>query len=409
MLLFPFFLSVTLSLLVAIIFMTRRSRDAVNRWLSGIIILTVAFQCIVFFIMSTGRLTDFWYLFRIGCPFYYLTPPLVYLYVNFILKKERKAFSHYIIHFIPFAISIVDIGWYYASTTPAFRINEISAIQEFPSAELYLGAGFLPSIIHYYFRFIQRVYYVVLQWTILIKENAISKTNRAELKWTFLLTSAQTMIVLGYGYFTVQIFLFAEFDTDNVFTTAKEISISIMILGIIAICLYLFINPEILYGAFLSRSKSSSKTKVKSSETGHYDWLPTGTNIQDYCSRLENFMQLKKPFLMKRTSISFIANETDIPSHLLSALLNKHYGKSFSDFVNEYRINHILNNIKENPNWDQFTIEGIALEAGFSSRTGFYTAFKKLTGKSPKIYLSELAESAPSPVKKEGEIRLSEV
>ncbi len=408
MLLFPFFLSVTLSLLVAIIFMTRRSRDVVNRWLSAIIILTVVFQSIIFFIMSTGRLTDFWYLFRMGCPFYYLTPPLIYLYISFILKKERKAFSHYIIHFIPFAISIVDIGWYYASTTAAFRINEISTIRELPSAELYLGAGFLPSIIHYYSRFIQRVYYVALQWVFLIKENTISKTSRAEHKWALLLTSAQTIIVIGYGYFTAQIFLLVQFDSGNIFDTSKQISVSIMLLGIIGICLYLFINPEILYGTLLSRSKSSSKTKIKSSETGHYDWLPTGANIEDYCGHLENFMQVKKPFLMKRTSIAFIANETDIPSHLLSALLNKHYGKSFSDFINEYRISYILNNIKENPNWDQFTIEGIALEAGFSSRTGFYTAFKKLTGKSPKIYLSEMAESVPPPEKNEGEIKLSE-
>lgn len=392
MLLFPLFLSVTLSVLVAIIFITRRNRDAVNRWLSSIIILTVAFQCIVFFIMSTGRLTDFWYLFRIGCPFYYLTPPLVYLYVKFILKKERKPYYHYLIHFIPFVVSIFDIGWYYYSTDGTQRFNEISTIQEFPVAELYLGAGFLPSILHYYFRFFQRVFYIIMQWVVLIKEKNLPKKPHAEYKWLVLITSAQTIILVGYGYFTAQIFLLAELDNNDLFQTAKKISIFIMLCGIISICLYLFVHPEILYGSLWSRSKPGSKPRIKNTETENYDWLPAGTQIQHYCSKLENYMQAEKPFLGKRISLSFIASKTGIPAHVLSSILNKHYGKSFADFINEYRINHILNRIKEDPKWDQFTTEGIALEAGFSSRTGFYTAFKKLTGKSPGAYLSEQAD-----------------
>ncbi len=391
MLLLPLFLSVTLSLLVAIIFMTRKERDVVNRWLSAVIILTVVVQSVVFFIMSTGRLADFWYIFRLGCPFYYLTPPLIYLYLTFILKKERRSFSHYLLHFIPFAISVIDIGWYYANTNSAHRIYEISIISEMSSAELHLGAGFLPSIVHYYARFLQRAYYMMKQWMILINEKAFSKINSPELKWALLLTSVQTLILIGYGYFAAQIFLLDQYRGDNLMDSAKEFSIFIMLVGVIAICLYLFVHPEILYGSFLTRSKSSSKAKIRSSESGQYDWLPSGTNIQDYCTKLENFMQLEKPFLKKRISLALIANETDIPAHLISAILNKHYGKSFSDFINEYRINHILARIKDDSNWDQLTMEGIALEAGFSSRTGFYAAFKKLTGKSPGVYLSGIA------------------
>ena len=235
MLLLPLFVSVTLSLLVAIIFMTRRDRDIVNRWLSAVIILTVAVQSIVFFIMSTGRLADFWYIFRLGCPFYYLTPPLIYLYLSFILKKERKAFSHYLVHFIPFGISVIDIAWYYINTNSAHRIYEISIISEMSSAELHLGAGFLPSIIHYYARFVQRAYYMIKQWMILINEKAFSKVTNPELKWTLLLTSIQTIILIGYGYFTAQIFLFDQYTGDNVIDSSKEIRILIMLVGVIAI------------------------------------------------------------------------------------------------------------------------------------------------------------------------------
>lgn len=391
MLLFPFFFSVTLCVLAAIIFMTRRNQDLVHRWLSALIIITVIFQCTVFFIMSTERLTDFWYIFRMGCPIYYLTPPLVYLYVNFILKKKRKSFKHYAAHFIPFAISIIDIGWYYVNTSSAYRISEVSTIQKLPVAELYLGAGLLPSIIHYYARFIQRAYYIIRQWIVLTKRHTGIKSNSPELNWGLLLTSAQTLILVGYGYFAIQILLFTEFNSSNVFTSSKQVSISFVLLGVISICLYLFTHPEILYGSFWLGPKPVSKPKVKSIEPGQYEWLPTGADITDYCNQLEHYMQAKKPFLKQRISLSYIANETGITPHLLSNILNKHYGKNFSDFNNEYRINHILNRIKLDANWDQFTMEGIALEAGFSSRTSFYAAFKKLTGKSPGIYLTEQA------------------
>lgn len=396
MLLLPLFLSVTLSLLVAIIFMTRKDFDAVNKWLSAAIVLTVVVQSIVFFIMATGRLTDYWYLFRLGCPFYYLTPPLIYIYVTSILRKKRKSLGHYLIHFVPFAISVIDIGWYYASTTSTYRIHEISLIRNISSAELQLGAGFLPSILHYYARFFQRLYYIAMQWLVLVEEKAFSKITSTTHKWTIVLTSAQTVILIGYGYFTAQIFLFDRSKGSNVFDSAKDISIFIMLVGMILICLYLFTHPEILYGSIFPRSKQNAKPKVKSIENGQYDWLPAGTNIQEYCDRLESFMQIQKPFLKKRISLGLVANEADVPAHLLSAILNKHYGKSFSDFVNEYRINHILNRIKEDSNWDQLTMEGIALDAGFSSRTGFYAAFKKHTGSSPGAYLSGLAEQSPS-------------
>jgi len=396
MLNFPLFLSVTLSILIAIIFMTRKDRNAVNRWLSATIILTVVFQSIIFYIISTGLLHEFWYLFRIGCPFYYLTPPLIYIYISLILKKERKSLRHYLLHIIPFAISVLDISWYYATTTSAQRISEILEIQKVSSAQIYLGAGFLPSIVHYYARFIQRVYFLGLQWLLLVKQNATSKLKSAELKWVILLTTVQTFIVIGYGFFTAQIFRFNTTRVTDSFDAAKETSITITLLGVITICLYLFIHPKILYGVLKPEPRSGAKAKSKASETGQYDWLPIGIDLQDCCSRLEQLMLVEKPFLKGKISLSIIANELKVPVHLLSAILNKHYGKSFSDFINEYRIQHLLTRIKEDSNWDQFTLEGIAIETGFS-RTGYYTAFKKLTGKSPGTYLSEL-DTDPQPI-----------
>lgn len=403
MLLFPFFLTVVLSLLVIVILITRKKHDKINRWLISTILLTVVFQVLVFFITATGRLSSYWYLFRLGCPFYYLTPPLVYLYIAYNLKKDRKVFARYYLHFIPFGISLLDIGWYYLTTTSADRLSEIEMITNFPTEEFFLGAGFLPPLVHYYFRLVQRIFYIGLQWWTLLLEKPANEAHRSTYRWTTFITIVQTAILIGYGYYAAQISLHSTQGNEATVEFARKISLLIIFLGVVAICLYLFLYPELLYGRALSEQKASSTKKTKhsepetdkgqSTEDGQHEWLPKGIHIDDLCRRVDDFMLTEKPFLQKRMSLNQIAHKLEIPPYLLSALLNKHYGKNFRDFVNEYRIRQILTHIKDNPNWDQLTIEGIAFEAGFSSRTAFYAAFKKLTGKTPGVYLLEWAEA----------------
>ncbi|MBC9798075.1 helix-turn-helix domain-containing protein, partial [Sinomicrobium weinanense] len=75
-----------------------------------------------------------------------------------------------------------------------------------------------------------------------------------------------------------------------------------------------------------------------------------------------------------------VARKINIPPHKLSQLLNDNLGKSFALFINEYRIEEAKKLIRES---EQFTLEAIGFEAGFSSRSTFYTAFKKCIGQTP--------------------------
>ncbi len=77
-----------------------------------------------------------------------------------------------------------------------------------------------------------------------------------------------------------------------------------------------------------------------------------------------------------------MAESIDSPLHHVSRAINENAGKSFSDFINDYRINKakellVSNDTKSN------TIYAISLDVGFNSKTAFYTAFKKATGETP--------------------------
>ena len=83
-----------------------------------------------------------------------------------------------------------------------------------------------------------------------------------------------------------------------------------------------------------------------------------------------------------------IAKELQISSHQLSQLLNDNLGKSFALFINEFRIEEAKKLLKEN---NQFTLEAIGFEAGFSSKSTFYATFKKVVGKTPSAYKKQFS------------------
>ena len=60
--------------------------------------------------------------------------------------------------------------------------------------------------------------------------------------------------------------------------------------------------------------------------------------------------------------------------------------KSFSEFVNAYRIQSVIEMLQETDS-QQLTIDAISQICGFNSKSVFHAAFKKETGKTPKAYL----------------------
>lgn len=70
----------------------------------------------------------------------------------------------------------------------------------------------------------------------------------------------------------------------------------------------------------------------------------------------------------------------------ISYVLSNHYQLRFNDFLKLFRIKFIIEEIKDGKS-KNFTLESIVSDAGFVSRSTFYTAFKKQTGLSPNQYL----------------------
>jgi AraC-like DNA-binding protein len=103
-------------------------------------------------------------------------------------------------------------------------------------------------------------------------------------------------------------------------------------------------------------------------------------------SKLEEIMNIEKPYLDPTISLSDIAELADCSPNQLSQLLNERIGKNFYDYVNDYRLRY-FHDLAKNPKNKQFTFLSLAYESGFNSKTTFNSFFKRSTGLTPSKYL----------------------
>ena len=94
-------------------------------------------------------------------------------------------------------------------------------------------------------------------------------------------------------------------------------------------------------------------------------------------------------------SLSSLAESLDMHPHELSRIINVALGKNFNDFINEYRIREVTRKMQD-PAFDRITLLGIAMDAGFNSKSTFNRTFRQMTGKSPAEYKNRLKKERPT-------------
>lgn len=91
----------------------------------------------------------------------------------------------------------------------------------------------------------------------------------------------------------------------------------------------------------------------------------------------------KELYLNPNFTLDEAAKELQITKHVLSQYVNEILGKSFSNLIKEYRVEKAKKLLESETN---YTIESLGYDSGFSSKSTFFTAFKKTTGLTPAEY-----------------------
>ncbi|MFK7921383.1 MAG: helix-turn-helix domain-containing protein [Bacteroidia bacterium] len=121
----------------------------------------------------------------------------------------------------------------------------------------------------------------------------------------------------------------------------------------------------------------------------------TETEMSRYKGRLIKAMEQEEIYMNPELTLGELSDIVQTNTHTLSRVINEGYGKSFYDFINEYRVKAFAKLALDDRNSKE-TFLGLALRVGFNSKTTFNRAFKKVTGTTPRAYLKEQKEAVPA-------------
>lgn len=111
--------------------------------------------------------------------------------------------------------------------------------------------------------------------------------------------------------------------------------------------------------------------------------------IEELHFRLINLLEQKKPFLHQGYRLKDMAVELRIHEYQLSAFLNQVMHIHFTELLNQYRIAHCLDLLK-NKTLEKPHVKEMINQCGFRNRNTFTTAFKKFTGHTFSDYIKHL-------------------
>ena len=101
----------------------------------------------------------------------------------------------------------------------------------------------------------------------------------------------------------------------------------------------------------------------------------------------------RKLFLDPSLTLADLSREVGIGIHELSYVIHNELKKNFYNLINEMRVEE-AKMILLSEKIKYSNMAGIAIEAGFNSKTTFNTTFKKLTGQTPTDFVRSNSNSA---------------
>jgi len=101
----------------------------------------------------------------------------------------------------------------------------------------------------------------------------------------------------------------------------------------------------------------------------------------------------KKEFLKEGFTLLYVANKIKTNTTYLSYVVNKEFEKSFSDYINELKINYAINEMITNSTYRKYSTQAIAESVGFKNAVSFTKSFNKRTGLTPVQFIKEFEKS----------------
>ena len=336
-------------------------------------------------------------LFNHFTPVYLLVGPMLYFYVRGVLADDFVWKNSDWFHFAPALIQLLAISPYIFTISFSEKMTLVHELTQSTDEVVSMRFNmFFSTLQNSLFRFLSVIIYwgislrLIIQFLFKSRSSITFNLQRSVvIRWILYLHISFLILTTLYAVFLYRF----DVDPDFLNTQASYTLQTAIAFFIIVNNLSLLLFPELLFG--IIRTRSLRSLNVVASELPLYleenetqdNRLPFKNHdyFLELGNRLKDYMEEGRPYLSKSFNLSEAARFLNVPQHHLTLCIREIFDDNFSGFRNSYRIRHAQSILKDPSNANK-TIDAIADETGFSSRTSFYKAFDRITGISPNEY-----------------------
>lgn len=324
-------------------------------------------------------------------PLFLIVGPVLYFYVRGVLRDDYRLSKIDLLHFLPAFLLLINILPHLFSSFDT-KLEYASRVLQNPAEILNSSNLLIPSVFNFLLRpVIGMIYIVICIRLMFLKfkyERPEDKQAKLIFKWLSFLIFNALLVYISFFIFTIFSFQTLDYKIAEV---KGYYFLNITLIGLVLFNVSLLFFPNILYGLpqldFVVSNKlaepifpDSSKKATRSFEISSEKLELLHNKIEQYC--------LTKPYLNPDFSLSTMSADTDIPVHHLSYYFNEHLNINFNAWKNDHKINYVISLIENGTN-ELLTLDALAKQAGFGSRTTFFNAFKQKMGLTPSEFLNK--------------------
>ncbi|MGO3236760.1 MAG: helix-turn-helix domain-containing protein [Psychroflexus halocasei] len=182
--------------------------------------------------------------------------------------------------------------------------------------------------------------------------------------------------------YALYIVVYFSFLIRRLFNIDYEINIDIIWLSIALINTMLIIS--IIYMGMNYRSNNDSLKRGLTNNKNIYGL--SKAELEDYSDKIIEYCIENDKIYKLNFDLETLSKDLDIPKHHLSFCFSHCLGLTFYKLLATYRINRAVRLIEESPS---LSLDSIAHECGYSSRSTFNKHFKNILGTLPSEYLDK--------------------
>jgi AraC-like DNA-binding protein len=301
----------------------------------------------------------------------FLLPAFLYLFITNRIDNNVKSKQKIYLCFIPFTYSVVlNITRDLDHVAGIYTIPESGTglFQILGLIHLTLALTFIPFLLIY-------SYYIIKHLR-----------DPQEKKWIITLLTIVTSLIFAF----LIIYLASLFINFNLSSAMSVLALSATFIihwtAYIGIYKYkLAKNKEAIFN-FLNNDIAILPTNLQIAEkniTEEYRESITADNL--YFQKLELLCKEQHIYNDSTLNREKVAEKLGISAGYVSQIINTITGDNFANYINQYRVEAVKEMIS-NSEYENYNLLTMGLESGFTSKTTFYKAFKKVTGQTPNEY-----------------------